>query len=407
MKSVVAASLMAGAFALDSNPICSGDNDQIKPQPGCFSAPYGSTTFWPDGKVSLELEEVNGDSGVITFKGEGGYGVVGLFWDCEHLAYTRKGTIFLDERDTGNDCYRILPLDTVEVEFCPNQDAFRFTAGEVISRSTFMPRVACPTTVVASGKSGPVEDFKKLDKHMHCQGPDPGPYKVYQMNLASMQQIPSILRAGQKAGLNQLDTVAIYGWSLAEYEYINPIAWGKDEASLWIYPAHQYKCSLSKAEVWPEIEVLNSALSKLPPAEPLGGTLWRGSGQSAKQLGNEIVGGYSSTSRVFDEAFNFVRNKGGSLWAVESHTSGKDITPFTYAGQPFVQSEDEVLFAAGSRLGVVQCSSSTFDAGKRQKIASANRQLARAGKTIDIICLKELPALSLKELWAVSEAIAV
>jgi len=282
-----------------------------------------------------------------------------------------------------------------------------FSGSAIVHQARSVMKSLLLVLCVASGKSGPVEDFKKLDKHMHCKGPDPGPYMVYQRNLESMQGIPSILRAGQKAGLNQLDTVAIYGWSLAEFEYINPIAWGKDEADLWIYPAHQYKCSLSKAEVWPEIEVLNSALSKLPPAKPLGGTLWRGSGQSAKQLGNEIVGGYSSTSRVFDEAFNFVRTKGGSLWAVESHTSGKDITPFTYAGQPFVQSEDEVLFAAGSRLGVVQCSSSTIDAEKHQKIDTANRQLARQGKTIDIICLKELPALSLNELWAVSEAIAV
>jgi len=231
---------------------------------------------------------------------------------------------------------------------------------------------------------------------------------VYERNLKNAAEYPrEILQAGQKAGLTQVETVAIYGWSLAEYEYINPIAWGKDEADLWIYPAHQYKCSLSKAEVWPEIEVLNSALSKLPPAEPLGATLWRGSKQSAEELGNEIIGGYSSTSRVFDEAFNFVQSKGGSLWAVESHTSGKDITVFTEAGQPFVKSEDEVLFAAGSRLGVVQCSSSTIDAEKQQKIDTARGHLAREGKTIDIICLKELPALSLKELWAVSEAIAV
>jgi len=266
--------------------------------------------------------------------------------------------------------------------------------------------------LVASGNADPVADFMKLDKHKHCLGPPVEPYMVYERNLAMAKQRGpdgprKILQNGQNAGLTQVETVAIYGWSLAEYEYINPIAWGADKANLWIYPAHRYTCSLSKAEVWPEIEVLNAAMKKLPPAKPVGALLWRGSGQSAAQLGKVITGGYSSTSRSFDEAFGFVKRKGGSLWAVESHTSGKDISKFSEAGQPGVSQEDEVLFPAGSRLGVVQCSPSTIDAGKQQEIDSSRGNLAKEGKTIDIICLKELPALSLKDLFAASEAIAV
>lgn len=256
--------------------------------------------------------------------------------------------------------------------------------------------------LVASANSDAVKDFQKLDKHMHCQGPPVAPYKVYEENLAFARQGGSILGNGQQAGLTQVETVAIYGWSLAEFEYINPIAWGANKADLWIYPAHKYKCSLSKAEVWPEIQVLNQALKKLPPAQPVGATLWRGSGQSARQLGNVITGGYSSTSRVFDEAFKFAKS-GGSFWAVESHTSGKDINKFTTASQPGYSSEDEVLFPAGSRLGVVQCSPSTIDSSKQKKIDHFRSQ----GKTIDIICLRELPSLSLEELFAASEAVAV
>lgn len=91
------------------------------------------------------------------------------------------------------------------------------------------------------------------------------------------------------------------------------------------------------------------------------------------------------------------------MWAVESHTTGKDISKFSMVG-----GEDEVLFPAGSRLGVVQCSSSTIDAEKKKDIETARFHLARDGnRTIDIICLKELPALSLKQLFAASEYIVV
>merc|ERR1711865_155088 len=72
-------------------------------------------------------------------------------------------------------------------------------------------------------------------------------------------------------------------------------------------------------------------------------------------LGNVITGGFSSTSLNFDSAFGFVDWRGGSLWAILSHISGKDISKFSEKA-----AEAEVLFPAGSRLQVVMCTPSTF-----------------------------------------------
>lgn len=250
---------------------------------------------------------------------------------------------------------------------------------------------------IAANVTGYVEDYEKLDKHAHCLGPPASTYMVYQQNLQNArtsQQNQHVLQAGQNAGLTQPETVAIYGWTLADYEFINPIAWGAASANLWIYPEHKYTCSLSKAEVWPYIQLLNSAVSKLPPAQPVGATLWRGSKQSAKELGNVISGGYSSCSRDFDAAFDFVNWRGGSLWAIESHTTGKDISKFSEA-----PSEGEVLFWPDSRLKVVECSSTTINNARQQEINKAIKQLEQQGKKLDVICLQEASAAS--------EAIAV
>merc|ERR1711865_942578 len=70
-------------------------------------------------------------------------GLVGLIWDCESIPYVRKGTRFLTEFDTVK-CDEILLEDTIELEYCPNQDAFRFyEKGDFGSHSTFIPKVAC------------------------------------------------------------------------------------------------------------------------------------------------------------------------------------------------------------------------------------------------------------------------
>jgi len=163
MKSIVAASLIAGALALDSSSQCSDIYNNLQPPsgPGCWSGSYGSG---PDmGTTDIVLEEINGDSGVVTWTGEGRFGAYEFkdIWECNHVAYTWKGTRFVFEtgRDTtGQDrCVHPLPtrlnsraLDGYEMEFCPDQDAFRFTSRmwDLSSDVIIMQRVACPSESV-------------------------------------------------------------------------------------------------------------------------------------------------------------------------------------------------------------------------------------------------------------------
>merc|ERR1711865_283534 len=106
-------------------------------------------------------------------------------------------------------------------------------------------------------------------------------------------------------------------------------------------------------------------------------------------LGNVITGGFSSTSLNFDSAFGFVDWRGGSLWAILSHISGKDISKFSEKA-----AEAEVLFPAGSRLQVVMCTPSTFSYHQQQQINSAISNLQRQGKRLDVICMREASAVS-------------
>lgn len=232
--------------------------------------------------------------------------------------------------------------------------------------------------------ASPVEDFEKLDRNAHCDG-EVDRFMEYQDNLNEVSHFfPSVLRAGQHAGLTQQETVAIYGWTSFEFNVINPIAWGKNESTFGVWGKNDelVNCTLSKAEVWPYIDVLISAMNKLPSAQPVGATLWRGSGMSAKELGNVITGGFSSTSTEFGYALEWLQSRrcGGSLWAIESHTSGKDISKFSQ-----FEMESEVLFPMGSRLEVVECSPTTISNARQQQIKDVNTGTCK----IDVICMKE------------------
>lgn len=253
-------------------------------------------------------------------------------------------------------------------------------AGPVASVGSLGNSLLKHATPGARTVSDDLEDFKKLDKYAHCNG-KADHYMVYNRNSALAGE--KVLKAGQDAGLLQEETVAIFGWTLGDFEWVNQIAWGANESKFGVEPFGFPTCKVFKAEVSPYIKVIVEGLQKLPPAQP--GTLWRGSKRSAQKLGKEITGGFSSTSRKFDAAFNFVSKSGGSLWAIESHTSGKDISQFS--DRP---TEGEVLFPAGSRLEVVECSPGTVDDALRQKVKEAEEALHKRlpAAKIDIICMK-------------------
>jgi len=233
--------------------------------------------------------------------------------------------------------------------------------------------------ITLRGSDSPVNGFEKLDKYAHCDG-KVDPYMVYQRNLGLSPE--RVLSAGREAGLLQQEAVAIFGWTLGDFEFLNKIAWGAQNVTFGVEPFGFPHCTLKKADVLPYIEVLVSGLQRLPAAQPA--VLWRGSKRSAKRLGKVIAGGFDSTSRSFDAAFNFVKGSGGSLWAIESHTAGKDISNFS--DKP---AEGEVLFPAGSRLEVVDCSPVVITDAIRRKVKEAETP----SQKIDIICLKGAPSI--------------
>jgi len=224
----------------------------------------------------------------------------------------------------------------------------------------------------------PIDAFENLDLNVNCD-PSRAPYNLYQSNLRGARSFWPVLQNGQQAGLTEQETVAIFGWTWRDYLLINPIAWGADEVQApgyLFFGTHESLCTLYKADVLPAMEVLNSALNKLPPVQNV--TLWRGSPQSADELGDVITGGFSSTSPNLVRALGFA---GQSLWVIESFTSGKDITNFSVVGY-----EEEVLFPMGSRFEVVECSPTTMNA-TQQKIEEIDR--TDAWRALDIICMKE------------------
>lgn len=270
--------------------------------------------------------------------------------------------------------------------------------------------------VPLQSNDSPDDAFENMNLNAHCS-PPLEPYNPYQHNLQMARRsqrlgkiksyvqwlLPSslkvwldryvrgqpVLQNGQQAGLTEQETVAIFGWTSNDYHFINPIAWGTAEIDVDPYwSQHEsdtvHTCSLYRADVWPEIEVLLRALDKLPPAQPLKATLWRGSGLSAEELGPVITGhGFSSTSHNFDAALNFATR---TLWAIENYNSGgKDISNLSA-----FPSEEEVLLPMGYRLEVVECSPTIVDDAMQQKILE--RMSYGFDTNITVVCMRNAAA---------------
>jgi len=187
-----------------------------------------------------------------------------------------------------------------------------------------------------------------------------------------------VLQNGQEAGLTEQELVAIFGWTVTDYQYIKPISWGADKVEY--FSADDF-CTLYREDVWPEIEVLVGALDKLPQST-FNGTLWRGwSSETPEDLDRMMAngtGGFFSTSRNLEVSLGFA---GPTLWAIESHHSGKDIAAFSQFN------EEEILFPMGNRMEVVNCSSTTVDDAMWQTI---NEYVGN----LTVVCVKEAPAQS-------------
>jgi len=136
MKSIFVASLIAGALALDSSFECSQhDEYQAAHYLGCYSGPYGN------GTTDIVLEEYNGDSGVLSWKGTNDDKNV---WECNHAAFTRKtGRFVFRDRCVPGRTQSSLGY---EIEICPDQDAIRFTSHmlDLSSDVIIIQKLACP-----------------------------------------------------------------------------------------------------------------------------------------------------------------------------------------------------------------------------------------------------------------------
>ena len=152
MKSVVAASLIAGALAcsgdLSFQCPCSGDTSLQPPASGCYKgdSPFGGAGWQ---KTVITIAPANADSGVLSWKaigsqeGEPWYHI----FECNSKQYVRKGTryVYEDEGDLDNCVVGRDPRlakfsfpKTHEIEYCPDQDTIRFTARGTFQDSTIL-----------------------------------------------------------------------------------------------------------------------------------------------------------------------------------------------------------------------------------------------------------------------------
>lgn len=224
------------------------------------------------------------------------------------------------------------------------------------------------------------------------------PYNVYWAKIRLIwkeKDYRDVLKTGQEAGLTIHETLAIFGYTTEDYQFINAIAWGSEEGDasvsvMWadnISDKADLVCSVSSAEAWPYITMIGTALDKLPSVQPQ--VLWRGDWRKDDfyfEIGYVTMRtGFTSTSHSADATLEYLAD-GGCLWAIENHTSGKAISSFSAQEQ-----EDEVLFPMGSRFEIVECSPTTISDALRQTIEDINKELHENGadNSIDIICMKE------------------
>jgi len=173
-----------------------------------------------------------------------------------------------------------------------------------------------------------IEAFETLNKWKQRANNDDAANKtsltrwVYQHNRtqAANKGFPSVLQVGLDGGLSEHEIAALYGWTTGDYRLVNPIARGHDVATFTEYPflregdMSQVQFVLDKSDVWPYVQLLQSALSKIK--EPPPRCVWRGikrdllKSSSSTSVGSTVgdtltLPGFTSTTMDRDNALEF------------------------------------------------------------------------------------------------------
>eukprot|EP00928_Gymnodinium_smaydae_P023159 TRINITY_DN19221_c0_g1_i1.p1 TRINITY_DN19221_c0_g1~~TRINITY_DN19221_c0_g1_i1.p1 ORF type:complete len:293 (+),score=48.74 TRINITY_DN19221_c0_g1_i1:108-986(+) len=239
-----------------------------------------------------------------------------------------------------------------------------------------------------------IEGFEKLDKWHRCEK-KVGKCEVYKHNLgrAKFSGFPSALENAQAAGLNEHEGAALFGWTTGDFRFLNPIARGLKEVTFEDYPSGvKTICTLSSQEVLPYVQVVSSALRKLPPA-PSGQTLWRGHRRTVpSEVGSLVIfRGFTSTSYNRDESLTFAaqpnagRSAQRSLLGIKEHVSGRIISKFSARRQ-----EAEVLFPVDTCFEVVPASENAVDDAAAAEEAAAKLREKMPDAEIQVVYLREV-----------------
>lgn len=202
--------------------------------------------------------------------------------------------------------------------------------------------------------------FEALDKWTRVEGQEPGfaSYFVYEKNLARAENngFPSSLARGEALGLTRHEVAALFGWTTGDFRFVNAAARGVEEIAFEDYVGGaNVACKLAGAEVLPYVQVIGTALEKLPPASA--GRLWRGHHRPmCAALGSVLeLEGFASATYDSEEALRFAAQFPGpgkstqrTLLAIEEHRSGRSIAPLSAR-----RGELEVLFPRNTRFEVV------------------------------------------------------
>ena len=249
-----------------------------------------------------------------------------------------------------------------------------------------------------------IEGFEQLNKWKECLVDATAPKRmVFEHNRkrAAGNGFPSSIEIGDTFGLTEHEVSALFGWTTGDYRFINPIARGEETVEFEDYPflptqLTKAKCRLHRNDVLPYVQVLNSALSKLPLLVS-SQVLWRGHRRKLLEtsVGSKVVmKGFTSVSRDRDNALAFCvkANEGRSnrrtLLAFLDHHSSRCIAKFSAR-----KDEMEVMFPLDSTFEVVCEPEGTSEKDKqavREAVERLRKELPDA--EIDLVYLKEVRA---------------
>lgn len=265
---------------------------------------------------------------------------------------------------------------------------------------------AHPSTAVHQQDNDSIlKAYEELNKWKECLNDDSPKTKelvryVFKHNLsrAAGTGFPTRLQVGEQLGLTQHETAAIFGWTTGDYRLLNPIARGESLADFDDYPfvpqeLTKLRFRLHATDVQPYIEVLKTALSKLPSLPDSQCRLWRG---HARSLGSTTPGsivrlpGFSSVTRDRDTAISFATKDGSqsrqrSVLCILDHFSAKSLSKLSARSNEY-----EVLFPADRTFQVVEPPTDESDHREAVELAVRTVQQSHRECEIQLLYLKEV-----------------